>query len=440
MVNENVEAVIKKAENNFKCWSRRSLSTLGKILIVKTFGISQVIHVLQALTIKECHIKQINAALYKFIWNRHYLAARAPERIKREILCTPVKQGGYGMLDVSDLDKSLKLKMFGRMLATSHPFLSIIRGRIRENFFKPEIDTCIEGATTQGLEIVSKVRDKLWGDRSLDNNVRLLRAIRDTRISSLIGVNGSRSIPYFNIRGQGKRVIGDLNMHDIDNLRRYIREDMWVKIKNAVGVNPQIRGESIWDTLYDKGKFVSIGECTSKKLREIMCPKDTISKFKIGLELSEIESKTWLQGIQKLTSSRHKNNLLRVLHGEVYTQERLARFGLSDDVGCPRCDLVETLEHKIYMCPYVERIWDQVIRICNIEREANRLEAILGVHSSRDLICLHAEIITRILYLPRDRDYLIHPKHFVRSAIKSLLVREKSTSLKSSLNDMLGRL
>ena len=65
---------------------------------------------MQSIILTNDHFKKINALLYKFIWNRHYLAAKAPERIKRDIMKVPVKLGGFGMLDLSDLDDGLKLR------------------------------------------------------------------------------------------------------------------------------------------------------------------------------------------------------------------------------------------------------------------------------------------------------------------------------------------
>jgi len=52
LVDDNVDRAIKKMDGIFKSWSRRCLSTLGKINIVKTFGISQLIHVLQSIVIE----------------------------------------------------------------------------------------------------------------------------------------------------------------------------------------------------------------------------------------------------------------------------------------------------------------------------------------------------------------------------------------------------
>ena len=138
MVNVNVRKANERMDSIFKSWSRRGLSTLGKILIVKTFGISQLIFLMQTVELKASHYKMINNIVYKFIWNRHYLAAKAPERIKREIMCKPVKLGGFGMLDVSILNESLKIKSIGRMATSDHPFISILREKSSfGNFFHP---------------------------------------------------------------------------------------------------------------------------------------------------------------------------------------------------------------------------------------------------------------------------------------------------------------
>ena len=79
MVEENLENVIARIDKQCKKWSRRSLSTLGKILIMKTFGISQAIFLMQSVVLNAEHLKKLNATIYKFIWNKNYLAAKAPK-------------------------------------------------------------------------------------------------------------------------------------------------------------------------------------------------------------------------------------------------------------------------------------------------------------------------------------------------------------------------
>lgn len=129
--------------------------------------------------------------------------------------------------------------------------------------------------------------------------------------------------------------------------------------------------------------------------------------------------------------------LLRAIHGEVYTLEKLARYRLIDDATCPRCSQDETLCHKIFECTYVDRIWTVALRLMNSSPNLDRLQAILGVHSDPALLPLHCEILKRILHLPRTNEFLIHPKHFVKLAIKCVLSKERADDVKTTLGNLL---
>ena len=154
MVQDNVDAVISKIDAQCRKWSRRNLSTLGKVLIMKTFGISNAIYLMQSMLLENDHIKKLNLIVYKFIWNRHFIAAKAPERVKREIVNTPVNLGGYGMIDIASLDESLKLRALGRLLSTTHPYMLSIKGGLDfRNFFDPKDNLGLDGVAQKGIEI-----------------------------------------------------------------------------------------------------------------------------------------------------------------------------------------------------------------------------------------------------------------------------------------------
>ena len=157
MDEENVKAVCSKMDSHLKRWSRRNLSILGKINIVKTFGISQIIYLMQSLCLKNAHMKVLKAFLYKFIWNRHYLAAKAPERIKREIVNTPVKLGGFGMLDIAHLDEGLKCRALGRLLASEHPFMILLRNKVDLNdFFDPKCISNVDSILESAINVLNR--------------------------------------------------------------------------------------------------------------------------------------------------------------------------------------------------------------------------------------------------------------------------------------------
>ena len=53
---------------NMKLWKPRNLTFEGKVIIVKTFGLSQLIYTMQVCNIKEGCIKKIEQLIHGFIW------------------------------------------------------------------------------------------------------------------------------------------------------------------------------------------------------------------------------------------------------------------------------------------------------------------------------------------------------------------------------------
>ena len=89
---------------------------------------------------------------------------------------------------------------------------------------------------------------------------------------------------------------------------------------------------------------------------------------KIGLNLLRDESLSWGLRISKLTSTRHKNILLRIAHGDIYTKDKLLRYGMGNDNCCGRCNQIEDLRHKFIECPYTKLIWAEVKKLLKLDQ------------------------------------------------------------------------
>ena len=447
MENDNVENVCKKIDSNLKRWSRRNLSILGKILIVKTFGISQLIFLLQSMSLKNAHMTVLKAYLYKFIWNRHYMASKAPERIKRTIVDTPVKLGGLGMLDIAQLDAGLKIKALGRLQTSEHPFMKLIKEKVNiSEFFFPNCPINIDSVIESAVTVLKSHRNDTLQNRSLYSNRAYLAAVGECKITRILSANGRNSLLFFTVYHRGKRKIKDLSPNELNDLRRYMRQDIVEAIENSLRLN---RGlvDSISDCILIKGRFKKFEACSSKEIREALSVQIPIADFKIGMTLDGAESANWGHRLAKLTSIRHKSILLRVAHGDIYTKEKLNRFGLSDSNECPRCGQIETLRHKFIECPYVDQIWQHLLRLTNNLTNTNQLsedrtKACLGalIEGNKDVLTINAEILTRILYLKSDQNFLLHPKKIIELALKLILRREQKTEIKSSIEDLLIKL
>ena len=93
-----------------KCWQRRNLSLYGKILICKTFLLSQISYTIQALVPPVKIINAIDLLLFKFIWQKKHSNKKAFEKIKRKVICQPIEKGGLGMISIKSQTKLFHLK------------------------------------------------------------------------------------------------------------------------------------------------------------------------------------------------------------------------------------------------------------------------------------------------------------------------------------------
>jgi hypothetical protein len=434
----NVEKTIEKINSRFKSWSKRGLSTLGKILIVKTYGIANIIFLMQSLCLTPNDMKLFNSSLYKFIWNKHYLAAKAPDRIKREILNKPVLQGGFGMLDIVKLDEGIKLKSLGRLFQSKHPLMSQIRDRLNmSDYFFPHLNYKCESFTNSAIRLLKLDRQLALKDVRLRSNRTFNSLIRRTKLKNVVNRIGKLSVSYFRLIRSGKLEVGDLSQLELAPLERFIVDkNFWNSILEANSIIDQYR-----PTLDDlrtypyKDKLVQLSKLSSREIRTSREILDPICIYKCGLILTPYETTNYMNILRKLTSVAHRNTLLRALHGDVFTNDRLFRRSLTQDDCCPRCGDTDTLEHRFEQCPQVKNLVDKLKLKTNgigdpqVRVHADTLTSLMAAYRDTDSITLtiHAELL-KIVCSQQD---LTDTERIINRALNRLFIRDNSLEVKN---------
>ena len=67
---ENFEPKIDQLKRICSLWSKRNLSILGKITILKSFGLSLFIYTMQSIGISDEKLQEINTIFFRFIWKK----------------------------------------------------------------------------------------------------------------------------------------------------------------------------------------------------------------------------------------------------------------------------------------------------------------------------------------------------------------------------------
>lgn len=108
IVDINFKNVTDKIKESMSHWSRRRLTPLGRVTIVKTLLVPKLNYLfLNIPNPTDCVLKTIESMFFNFIWNGQY-------RINRSQFCQPYKAGGIKMINLREFIHSLKLTWLRR--------------------------------------------------------------------------------------------------------------------------------------------------------------------------------------------------------------------------------------------------------------------------------------------------------------------------------------
>jgi hypothetical protein len=375
----NVDLVLRKMTKQLLRWNKRSLTTLGKILLVKTFGLSQIIYLMQTIYLEDSNLKIFTRQLYNFIWSKRFDPRNfTTDRVKRGILNTSIKLGGYGMIDIKLLRDSICLRNLGRLKETKHPYLRNIYENINfDSYLRPTLQKK-DDYTGIGINLLRELRKK-----QLENDPRLFEM---TMVSKVIGnekwmehilPGKENSIKAYILRTQRKLRVRDLNLEEIEGIQPILRKDFKAILRGykRTQCEQRVHKDLFVVTTGKKPKALALSMITSKQFRIELQGEDPVLLYRSGLALTVDETRTWGYRLSKLRSVRHRNILLRVAHGDIYSNERKFRYKLTDSPNCD-CGAIETTEHKLMHCERSKDIWGE-LNINNME-VGNEIKTIVG--------------------------------------------------------------
>lgn len=190
-----------------------------------------------------------------------------------------------------------------------------------------------------------------------------------------------------------------------------------------------------------KSRWLELRSLSSKQIREAISNDLPMCVFKVGLVLLPSEALNIFNSLKKVTSTRLKSLYLRFLHGDIYTNERLFRFGLREDPNCDKCHEIDTLEHRLESCMYSKDLITKTIeltsKIANLNpREIDFLQLSLGAYlnTNETILTIHSEILNLIV---QKRIPLPNPELCLKYVLNSLRVKEKNEEIKNALSILL---
>ena len=384
----NFDLKIQKLQTKLDLWKARNLTLFGKVLIMKSLGLSQIVYAASNVNVPKEVIYTIKTKLFSFLWNNK------KDKIKRESIYQEYDKGGIRMTDVEIMIKALRLAWIPRLL---NP-VSLNWKSIPDNFFKK----------LGGLNFLLRCNyDAKYLDPKLPAFYKDILSFF-SELKSQYNYEHGQEIILFN----NKAIL-------IGGKPFFFRE--WFS-KGIICIN---------DLLNENGKFLSFQEFQSKydfrtnflnfyqvinaipkalviKARSQDKPKENYlgshnTKFKLAenieIDLQKIKAKDfyWLlnektnnsfptgpkkwsnimnlnftewQHIFKLAKQICRENKLKefhykFLHRIIVTKKELCRFGIKQDSDCLYCGNEDSIEHTFINCQFSKAFQRRVIQWFN---------------------------------------------------------------------------
>ena len=243
--------------------------------------------------------------------------------------------------------------------------------------------------------------------------------------------NGLNSLYYFQLRIAGVAKIGQLDRNRFIQIRRFIKTEVFIPwIEAAILIRVPAPRIEDYASIWVKDRLTDLSLLTTKQIRDSRMNSSPLTNLKIGLELDIDVSLTWFHRMKTLRSSRHLNTLLKIIHGDIYSNDRQLRFGLRDNDRCDRCGNADSRVHRIATCPKAIEIWNTLRRLNNQtplrEDDPEILKEILGINEPfGNKLVLNAEILQILINTLDQRINTIPATILLRITLRKLFNQER---------------
>ena len=418
---KNILARINCLEKILNCWKRRNLTINGKMIIIKCFALSQITFVSQFCNIKPKDIKKIENLCYKFIHN--------PERVKRSTLKLPKSEGGVDGVDIECFLAAIKIRQFFKADKRSHS-LSLIQWKCKSSdeiaiAARSYLYKCYRWAFNKVDPLLITNGDK---DSMQRSNIRLFFKPGSKTDILLAGLDIHN---YNDILHLPRGKINSIMRSVPNNFKLLISSTPIATCSNKVYCIPYNNQVKHFDCITSRETQTIL-----KTILKKCCVYNISSKYKDLFVSTQVEMQNWTN-LWLLKNPILRATRLKILYGDVFSNERRFKFGIIDNQDCPICGEIETKEHQLIFCRNASRLWNIAKSLQIHADEVNySLKSILVTND------IHYEILKSVIFkmlIQIDRSKDISVKTAIIK-IRTALMIEQKCKPNQLINNLLEKL
>jgi hypothetical protein len=396
--NENWTDKVEKIKQTIKTWSKRDLTILGKITVVKCFLVSQLIYVMKSIGLPTSVLTDINRIFYKFIWQRKFSNRKAFEKVKRQVMEGDRKDGGLNMVNVLKLQQAFYLQWIGKLetaidlwtfipkwlysrISKDTDALKIncrskqIKGlhRIKDGFWKTALCVHLDSKKLTQIDDTDKfnfTEQNLWNNHLVQykKNILWLPKWRKNDIENVKDLIIDNRLAYLDELKAKAEQESDINLFDYNAVVNSLPKKWmgWIRRGTHPDRVETIQQSAAYSHLINKPKSIIKVTLQSERLNPICI---SFWGKKLGIVIHE-----WHWKLPWLCAKESRLRILqwKIIHHIFPTNIVLKRIGVTETDRCTYCPHeTDYLEHFFFSCIKAQIVWSKVEEIIMsvIERE-----------------------------------------------------------------------
>jgi len=375
MYKYNFDNKMQKIKNSLNIWKKRDLTIYGKTLIIKTFALSQILHISTVLHVPDEIVKAIKTMVFTFLWQGK------THKVKQNVVIQDYQFGGCKMLDIDETLKVQKLKWIKWYFQREELHW---KKTMREIIGAENLDIFLKS----NFEIPKRVKQNIF-------YYELLKTWRNMKYRHILTKEDVlNQYLWYNskIRIQNKTVynasfikrnfiqIKDIVKHDrqFKSIQEISIDDglkmVYIGIVNAIPLEWKILLQCDDECRLSSDCLISIDnkaknivDVTIKQIyNDLILQKceQSASCAKLGTKF-QIADEEWAEYFVLLHKSGVPNKVkelqYKIFHSYVATNKLLYKMNIRPSPRCNFCFLYsQDIEHLIFECMVVKNFWFRV--------------------------------------------------------------------------------
>jgi hypothetical protein len=402
---KNFRHRLEKIRNLLKIWLQRDLSLKGKITVIKTLAVSQLIYPLSMLSAPQWVIDEANEMFYRFLWDCK------PNKISTKTIEKQISEGGLNMINIDYMARALKATWVKKIYYdeggkwTNIPKMYFTEISFNEmcniRFYESDLPDNLPMYYRQCLIILNELKNQepinkmevlnesLWRNKHITINngtffyaewyekgIKTIEDILDEKnefmmpenLQEMYGLDHLPFLEYYSLRHSVPITWRNMLTKDTDYNTMIDPGKLNIMLKDIMMPIDKCDNKTLyWQILENSNKTVSLA-ATRWKTEYNISDRDMSLIFCIAFRSVR---DTKIQSLQ-----------YKILNNTYICRLRLFQWKVKPDKHCLYCDNVDNIEHHFYLCRDAVSFWDSLrgwwSTICENCSEINIMAVLLG--------------------------------------------------------------